>query len=82
VTTVRTTCLACGDIELTIGQVQLVPNGYYQFICPHCFTMRMLPASPRVVAILIAAGVQYGPITEEEIDLFVMELDLREGMKR
>jgi hypothetical protein len=83
-TTIRTTCanLACGNLELTIDQVQLVPNGHYRFVCPNCFTMRTLPTSPRIVAVLMAAGVQYVPITEDEIDLFVMELDLREGIER
>jgi hypothetical protein len=45
----------------------------------------MRPASPQVAGILIAVGVEpasSGPITVEEIDLFVVELDHYEGMNR
>jgi predicted RNA-binding Zn-ribbon protein involved in translation (DUF1610 family) len=86
-TTIRTTCPNCGDLELTIDQIQLEPGHYrfYRFGCPECGKVVMRPASPQVAGILIAVGVEpasSGPITVEEIDLFVVELDHYEGMNR
>ena len=79
-TTILTTCVNCGTTELTIWQITLEP-GYYRFTCTNCNIEQRLPSSSRVERILIAAGVKYAPITEDEIDLFVMELDLREGIE-
>lgn len=84
-TTIRTTCERCGDVELTVRQVGLRldadgTGGSYRFDCPFCGTLQCKPASRRVVSILLATGVAYeivpvpGPITEEEIAAFAEAL--------
>ena len=85
-TTIRTTCTSCGDIELAHGdlRLELTPewtSGSYCFTCPYCSKEESRPASQRVVTILLAAGVAYevieegAPITENEIDQFRDALD-------
>ncbi len=80
-TTIRTTCSACGDVELTPSDLalELAPSassGHYRFDCPYCGKTERRPASQRVVSILLATGVVYdvieevSPITEGEIDSF------------
>jgi hypothetical protein len=85
-TTIRTTCERCGDVELTTSDISLeltgsADEGTYRYICPSCATVQRRPASARVVSILLATGVSYeiviasSPITETEIDAFVSLLD-------
>lgn len=85
-TTIRTTCDRCGDVELTTSDLalELAPSattGAYRFECPFCTMMQRRPANNRVVSILLATGVAYeiidpvGPITDEEIDAFAAALD-------
>jgi hypothetical protein len=85
-TTIRTTCRHCGDVELTPLDLtlELEPQGdtgQYRFSCPFCDFIQRRPANGRVVSILLAAGVVYevtaygGPITEEEIASFRCALD-------
>jgi len=85
-TTIRTTCERCGDVELTVADVGLEleaegAEGRYRFRCPFCMTTRWKPANRRVVGILLATGVEYEivgvaePITEAEIVRFVRALD-------
>ncbi len=80
-TTIRTTCSDCGDIELTQQHLRLElspewTSGSYFFVCPYCDHEECRPASQRVVTILLAAGVVYevvetvGPISNDEIDEF------------
>lgn len=79
-TTIRTTCSRCGDVELTPRDLslELTPNsgtGTYLFDCPYCDQPERRPASQRVVSILLATGVVYevvedDPITESEISAF------------
>ncbi len=80
-TTIRTTCGRCGDVELTPNDLslELSPNsgtGSYLFDCPFCGEVERRPASQRVVSILLATGVVYevvdanSPITEDEIATF------------
>ncbi len=91
-TTIRTTCSTCGDIELTHQDLclELSPEwttGTYSFLCPFCDKVERRPASRRVVTILLAAGVAYevvpavAPITEEEIQSFVSLLDSEDWIK-
>ena len=80
-TTILTTCRNCGTLDLTIDEIMLEP-GHYRFECPECYRPSILPISPKIIAILVTVGVKYAPITEDEIDLFAMELDLREGIER
>jgi len=85
-TTIRTTCPLCGDVELAPGELSLElaaidGTGTYLFECPECGDRRRRPANHRVVAILLATGVAYevtedrGPITESEIARFTADLD-------
>ena len=76
-TTIKTTCAACGDVELGPTDLALEldvagDSGTYRFMCPSCFTVQRRPANSRVVNVLLATGVEYeivdtSPITEEEI---------------
>ena len=85
-TTIRTTCDLCGDVELTTSDIRLelapaATTGNYRFVCPFCTQVQRRPANTRVVSILLATGVEYeiidpsSPITEEEISAFVTALD-------
>jgi hypothetical protein len=85
-TTIRTTCTTCGDVELTTADVGLelssgAQEGRYRFDCPFCGTTQRRPASQRVVSVLLATGVGYdivataSAITEEEIAGFSRNLD-------
>lgn len=85
-TTIRTTCTTCGDVELTTADVDLelssgAHDGRYRFDCPFCGTTQRRPASQRVVSVLLATGVSYeivataSAITEEEIATFASDLD-------
>jgi hypothetical protein len=80
-TTIRTSCQRCGDVELTPDDLRLelspaTGEGSYLFACPFCGATQRRPASHRVVSILLATGVAYdvaddvAPITEHEIDEF------------
>lgn len=90
-TTIRTTCGSCGDIELTEQHLRLElspewTSGSYFFTCPYCDREEQRPASQRVVTILLAAGVSYdvvetvGPISNEEIDRFRQALESDDWM--
>jgi hypothetical protein len=85
-TTIRTTCSRCGDVELTTSDVGLEleregGEGRYRFACPFCGVTERRPANHRVVSILLATGVTYefirsdDPITEHEIARFIRELN-------
>lgn len=84
-TTIRTSCSLCGDVELVPGDLALelfstTGTGTYVFICPHCDEEQRRPANHRVVSILLATGVAYevvdhAPITEAEIEEFSAALE-------
>jgi hypothetical protein len=85
-TTIRTTCQACGDVELSTSDIALELTGAgnagsYRFSCPQCLSTQVRPATRRVVSILLATGVSYeitlaaAPITEGEISGFAQMLD-------
>ena len=85
-TTIRTTCQGCGDVELSTEDIALEligpgDAGSYRFSCPSCMAVQVRPATRRVVSILLATGVNYeiilapSPITDAEIDQFVEMLD-------
>jgi len=84
-TTIKTTCSTCGDVELTPDDLalELEPSeesGSYRFNCPVCGLVERRPANARVVSVLLATGVTYevirpDPITESEIDDFVTALN-------
>lgn len=83
-TTIKTTCTACGDVELAADDIllELAPMdaaGRYLFECPFCELSQHRPANERVVAILLAIGVTYfvseEVVSEDEISQFVDSLD-------
>lgn len=85
-TTIRTTCPACGEVELLPGELSLEltalsGTGSYLFDCPSCGDSQRRPANHRVVSILLATGVGYEVIddperiTETEIARFTAALD-------
>lgn len=84
-TTIKTTCSRCGDVQLSPEDLalELDPSeemGNYRFACPTCQTVQRRPANARVVSVLLATGVAYyivdpKPITEDEIAHFVAALE-------
>ena len=86
-TTIKTTCARCGDVELLPEDLSLElspasATGAYRFHCPFCVSMQRRPANARVVSILLATGVTYevvvdptDPITEAEVALFTEALE-------
>jgi len=85
-TTIRTTCSLCGEVELLPGELSLEltalsGTGMYLFDCPSCGDPQRRPANHRVVSILLATGVAYqvvddsDRITEGEISRFAAALD-------
>ena len=95
-TTIKTTCEKCGDVELEPGDLALEldptqESGVYLFTCPHCIGVQRRPANPRVVNVLLATGVSYevvapvsghDPITEAEIEAFADRLYTEEDLFR
>ena len=68
-TTIRTKCPSCGDVDLGADAIQmsLAPSGdqgEYAFTCPVCIDFVTKPASRRTAALLIAAGVQPSEMVE------------------
>jgi len=84
-TSIKTTCHICGDVELTPENLMLEldpseDSGQYRFLCPTCDTVQRRPANARVVSVLLSTGVEYmivdhSPISEEEISEFAAALD-------
>ncbi len=85
-TTIRTTCQICGEVELLPGELSLEltalsGTGCYRFDCPSCGDIQRRPANHRVVSILLATGVGYEVvddperITETEIARFAAALE-------
>ena len=61
-TTIRTKCPACGDVDLSADafSMSLAPggdHGEYAFTCPACSSQVSKSANRRTAALLIAAGV-------------------------
>jgi hypothetical protein len=95
-TTIKTTCEHCGDVELKPGDLALEldptqESGVYLFTCPSCIIIQRRPANPRVVNVLLATGVSYevitpspidNPITDAEIAAFALRLDGEEDLFR
>jgi len=95
-TTIKTTCERCGDVELEPSDLALEldptqESGVYLFTCPNCIAVQRRPANPRVVNVLLATGVSYevvapspidDPITEAEIEAFADRLYTEEDLFR
>jgi hypothetical protein len=61
--TIRASCPDCGDVELTTRDVQVRvcaedSRGSYLFRCPACDMAVVKDAEPRIVDLLVAAGVR------------------------
>ena len=68
-TTIRTKCPSCGDVDLGADAISmsLAPSGdpgEYAFTCPLCMVWVSKPASRRTAALLIAAGVEASELQE------------------
>lgn len=95
-TTIKTTCDRCGDVELQPADLALEldptqESGMYRFTCPTCVSVQRRPANPRVVNVLLATGVTYevlgpsapdNPITEAEIESFARRIRDEEDLFR
>lgn len=62
--TIRASCAACGDVQLTTADVTVrvcVSNeqGEYRFRCPSCDELVVRSAEQRTIDLLLAAGVAY-----------------------
>lgn len=62
-TTIRASCPACGDVELTIDDVLVRictddDRGAYHFRCPGCDVPVAKTAEPRIVDLLVSSGVR------------------------
>ena len=63
-TTIRATCTACGDVELTTVDVSVMINddsgdGTYSFRCPLCETVVVKDCPRHTIDLLVSAGVHY-----------------------
>ncbi len=61
-TTIKATCPACGEVELTVADVSLqvcshAPLSFYAFTCPGCRDEVRKPADEHVVSLLVSGGV-------------------------
>jgi hypothetical protein len=62
-TSIRAKCPTCGHVELAADKISLLlhstgDKGEFGFTCPECSSLVNRPASRKVVALLIAAGVE------------------------
>ncbi len=62
-TTIKASCPACGEVELTSKDVTLMvcsyaPQSYYTFTCPKCADQVRKPADDHVVSLLMSGGVR------------------------
>src|SRR5919201_1329557 len=63
VTTIRTTCPQCGEVDMSPEAILLsirdrAGEGSYRFSCPTCMHTVEKPADRKVVALLLSAGVE------------------------
>ena len=62
-TTIKASCPACGEVELTSSDVTLMvcsqaAQSYYTFVCPKCTDEVRKPADDHVVSLLMSGGVR------------------------
>jgi hypothetical protein len=63
VTTIKASCPACGEVELTNADVRLrvcshASLSYYAFDCPGCHDEVRKPADDHVISLLMSGGVK------------------------
>jgi hypothetical protein len=61
--TVRTACERCGALEVAADDVTILPiiatiANIYRFRCPLCATWNAKDATPKIVGLLLRAGVR------------------------
>jgi predicted RNA-binding Zn-ribbon protein involved in translation (DUF1610 family) len=61
-TTIRTTCPRCGEVDMgpeaiLLSVVQGGVEGTYKFVCPQCMDAVEKRADRKIVALLVSAGV-------------------------
>jgi predicted RNA-binding Zn-ribbon protein involved in translation (DUF1610 family) len=64
-TTIRTTCPRCGEVDMSPEAILLEvgpdgEDGSYRFVCPRCREQVVKPADRKIVALLVSAGVGVG----------------------
>ena len=69
-TAIRIKCPTCGEMDLAPDDMSLFltpsgDRGSYAFTCPECSQHVDRPASRKIVALLVAAGVEPTPISED-----------------
>ena len=62
-TTIKASCPACGEVELTSSDITLrvcnhAPLSYYAFTCPTCEDEVRKPADDHIVSLLMSGGVK------------------------
>jgi hypothetical protein len=72
-TTIRTKCPTCGDVDMRAGAISLFletgsDRGAFAFVCPACSTEVSKPANRKTVALLLAAGVEPAETAEDETE--------------
>ena len=73
--TIRASCRDCGDVELTVHDMTVRVcaednKGSYAFRCPRCRMAVTKAAEPRIIDLLVTAGVQ--------LDVWRVPAELRE----
>jgi predicted RNA-binding Zn-ribbon protein involved in translation (DUF1610 family) len=63
VTTIKGSCPACGEVELTPKDIALyvcgnAPRSYYSFVCPNCRDEVRKPATDHIVSLLVSTGIR------------------------
>jgi hypothetical protein len=76
-TTIRTTCPQCGEVDMGPESILLSvqgggSEGTYRFVCPECLGSVEKRADRKIVALLVSAGVD----VSDTIHRFQGELDL------
>jgi predicted RNA-binding Zn-ribbon protein involved in translation (DUF1610 family) len=82
-TTIRTTCPHCGEVDMSPEAVllsvrDLVGEGSYRFSCPECSNTVEKPADRKIVALLLSAGVELGEPQQETAPLQPVDASLYE----
>jgi predicted RNA-binding Zn-ribbon protein involved in translation (DUF1610 family) len=73
-TTIRTTCPRCGEVDMTPEAILLsvrdrAGEGSYRFSCPTCQNTIEKPADRKVVALLLSAGVEMAEPAQPLLDM-------------
>jgi predicted RNA-binding Zn-ribbon protein involved in translation (DUF1610 family) len=81
-TTIRTTCPRCGEVDMgpeaiLLSVLQGGREGTYRFTCPTCMDAVEKRADRKIVALLVSAGVDVmsGEATEERMDTALWDDD-------